>query len=95
MFLFQFVGFVQVNSMKQTLNRRVFTVHRFSIIIFKFLGPCYVDSLYKLDISLRRTVVAGLYVVRLRENSPVPNCPFVNGTKEPKKEERKRLIMKC
>ena len=41
MFLFQFVGFVQVNNLKQTLNRRVFTVHRFSIIILKFLGSCY------------------------------------------------------
>ena len=45
MFLFQFVGFVQVNNLKQTLNRRVVTVHRFSIIILKFLGSCYVDSL--------------------------------------------------
>jgi len=27
------VGFVQVNNLKQTLNRRVFIVHRFSIII--------------------------------------------------------------
>ena len=48
MFLFQFVGFVQVNNLKQTLNRLVFTVHRFSIIliiILKFLGSCYVDSL--------------------------------------------------
>ena len=45
MFLFHFVGFVQVNNLKQTLNRRIFTVHRFSIIILKFLGSCYVDSL--------------------------------------------------
>ena len=74
MFLFQFVGFVQVNSIKQTLNRRVFTVRRFSIIILKCLGPCYVDSLSKLNISLRRTAVAGPDVVRLRESSPVPNC---------------------
>ena len=26
--LFQFVGFVRVNNLKQTLNRRIFTVHR-------------------------------------------------------------------
>ena len=32
------VGFVQANNLKQTLNRRVFTVHRFSIIILNFLG---------------------------------------------------------
>ena len=90
MFLSQVEGFIQVNSIKQTLSRRVFSVHRFSIIILKFLGPCYVDSLYKLDISLRRTAVAGPDVVRLRESSPVPNCLIVNGTKEPKRQERKR-----
>ena len=31
MFLFQFVGFIQVNNLKQTLNRLVFTAHRYSI----------------------------------------------------------------
>ena len=35
MFLSQFVRFVQVNNLKLTLNRHVFTVHRFSSIIYK------------------------------------------------------------
>ena len=46
MFLFQFVGIFQVKNLKQTqLNRCVFTMHKFSIIIVKFLGSCYMDSL--------------------------------------------------
>ena len=51
MFLFQFVGFVQVNNLKQTLNRLLLTVHRFSIIILKFLGSCYLYSLEALHFS--------------------------------------------
>ena len=30
----EFVGFVQVNNLKKTLNRLVFTVHRFSMHLY-------------------------------------------------------------
>ena len=62
MFLFQFVGFIEVNNLKQTSNRLVFTVHRFSIIL-KFLASF---TLYKLDTSPTQTAEAGPNGVRLR-----------------------------
>ena len=67
MFLFQFVGFVQVNNLKQTLNRRIFTVHRFSISILNSWGHA-TSTLYKPDTSLRRTAEAGPDGVRVRES---------------------------
>ena len=67
MFLFQFVGFVQVKNLKQTLNGLVFTAHRCSIIILKFLVHV-TWTLYKPDTSLRRTADAGPDGVRLRES---------------------------
>ena len=38
MFLFQFVGFVQVKNLKQTSNRLLFTAHRFSITELKHVS---------------------------------------------------------
>ena len=70
---FQFVGFVQVKNLKQTLNRLVFTVRRFSIIILKFLR--YVTStLYKPDTFLRRTAEAGPMVSVLE----IVDCIFIS-----------------
>ena len=66
MFLFQFVGFVRVKNLKQTLNRLVFTVHKFGITILNFCGHV-TWTLYKPDTSLRWTAEAGPDTVRLIE----------------------------